>query len=100
MMPVTHSPGNIGIHAVEILLVQLTKERRIALRRLDQQPFISLIAHRFSRSRQNNPAREAKGYGWARIIFTVDSLALLRLRLLSILLVRRYSAAGTTYGFR
>jgi hypothetical protein len=38
---VAHTMSDIGIHAVEIALVELGKAAGVALRRLDQQPLIA-----------------------------------------------------------
>jgi len=39
-MSVTHPMSNIGVEAVEVLLIEIRKAGRISLRRLHQQPVV------------------------------------------------------------
>src|SRR4051812_21615074 len=59
-MPVAHTLRDIGVHTVKILLVKIGKPRRIALRRLHQQPFISVLAHRRFRALDSVIRREGR----------------------------------------
>jgi hypothetical protein len=36
---ITNSPRDVGIHAVEVLFVQLSKAARVILSSFDQEPF-------------------------------------------------------------
>ena len=52
---ISHAPQNVGIHALEIILVELREARRILLRRFDQKPVIRF----FAKSLQDFSARSS-----------------------------------------